>query len=242
MENGMDPAATTSARNFKKVKLSISHLAICILRSLPSAFYRNAAEFGQSIEYSLWVTKQFGRDSRFFSSREKLWQQILNSIKEGPEVTVFEFGVAYGYTSRWWLSKSSAISKWHGFDTFTGLPAPWRHFKKGAFSANGAPPDIADSRVEWIKGMVQETFSSDMIHEIENHKSRNFYIFDLDLYEPTKEISKLIFPRLRKGDVLFFDEAMTLEERRVLIEELPNSPTPLKLIGATPMALALLAE
>ena len=63
-------------------------------------------------------------------------------------------------------------------------------------------------------------------------------LFDLDLYEPTAEAWRVLSPMLKRGDLLYFDEAIDADERRVLNEMvLPSgrySP-----IGATSLALGL---
>jgi len=238
----MDPAASDFARALKRVKSHLAHAVISVLCRLPAVFYRNAAEFGQSLEYSLWVTREFGRGSTFFATREQLWCRMLSCLKQDSEVTVFEFGVGYGYTTRWWLSRSSLIDKWYGFDTFTGLPRAWRHFAAGAFDANGKPPEISDSRIEWIVGKVENTFSANRIQVTSSEdktKTQRVFILDLDLYEPTKCVARQVFPQLREGDLLYVDEAADWDERRVLLEEMGKAPNSLKLVGATPMALAL---
>jgi hypothetical protein len=224
------------------VKCHLARFAIWICRLLPAVFYRAAAEFGQSIEFSLWVTRDFGRDSAFFATRERLWRRMLSLLKPDSPVTVFEFGVAYGYTTRWWLSRAPGIDKWYGFDTFTGLPRAWRHFPAGAFDAGGKPPDISDPRVEWVVGRVEETFDDARMSATlpgDEAGVQRVFIFDLDLYQPTKHVAERVFPRLRPGDLVYFDQAVYLDERRALAEEISRSAHALKLVGATPLALAL---
>ncbi len=245
MGQSMDPRASSFARAVKRVKFHLARVAIGICRLLPGTFHRAAAQFGQSMEYSLWVTREFGREAAFFATRERLWRRMLSCLRQDSEITVFEFGVAYGYAARWWLSRSALISKWYGFDTFRGLPRAWRHFEAGAFDADGKPPEIRDSRVEWIIGRVEDTFSANRLEATvsgDGTGNQRLFIFDLDLYEATKHVAEPIFPQLREGDLLYFDEAADLDERRVLLEEMSQAPNSLRLVGATPMALALQVE
>lgn len=238
----MHPAASTSALNRKKIKSYLASIAIGICRRLPAVVYRNAAEFGQSLEYSHWVTREFGSDAFFVATRQQLWRRMISCLPPDCEVTAFEFGVAYGHATRWWMSQSSPISKWYGFDTFAGLANRWRHFEAGAFDANGEPPQMSDSRVEWVVGKVEDTFTVDRIQVSPPQASpgtQRLFLFDLDNYEPTKCVAEKIFPHLEEGDILYFDEAADWDERRVLVEEMDRSPNEIEQIGATPMALAL---
>lgn len=238
----MDPRATDFARALKRVKFHLAHIFVGICRHLPVTLYRNAAELGQSLEYSLWVTREFGRDSIFVATREQLWTRMLACLTADTKVTVFEFGVAYGYATRWWLSRSSLIDKWYGYDTFTGLPRAWRHFAAGAFDANGKPPEIADSRIEWIIGKVENTFAATRVQARSSRdtiRRQCVFLFDLDLYAPTAHVAEQVFPQLQEGDLLYFDEAAFPDERRVLLEHLNKTRNSLNLIGATPLALAL---
>lgn len=67
-----------------------------------------------------------------YSTRERLWQtQIvprLNAASSNDSTLhVFEFGVAFGEASRWWLEQlTSTAADYHGFNRFTGLPTDWR--------------------------------------------------------------------------------------------------------------------
>jgi len=239
----MDKAATPAARLGKRMKSHFAYLAIQALMLLPQAGLRNAAQFGQSVEFRLWLDRNFPDQGKYFPTREALWNHLLSEISPVTELIVFEFGVAYGYTTSWWLKRSPSIIQWNGYDTFTGLPQNWQHFAKGAFDAGGQPPNIGDARVQWIIGRVEETFSFEK-HQLfrnaqENTKSRCIYFFDLDLYNPTKHVMDIILPQLKVGDILYFDEAVDLDERRVLVESLEILQSTTRLIGSTPVALAL---
>jgi len=240
----MDPAASSFAKALKRVKSRVAHAVISVLRRLPAVWHQRAAEFGQSVEFAFWVTQTFGAESAFFATRERLWRRMISCLRRDATVTVYEFGVAYGHTTRWWLSRCSLIDRWYGFDTFTGLPRAWRHFPAGAFDAGGVPPEIADARIEWIVGKVEDTFAAGhppLESSKDDRDAQRVFLFDLDLYEPTKCVAERVFPQLRPGDLVYFDEAAHWDERRVLIEELSHAPTSPALLGATPMALALQA-
>jgi len=238
----MDPAASSFAKAVKHIKFHLAHLFIRVCRRLPEGCYRNAAELGQSLEFSLWITRTFGRMSPFVATRDRLWARMISHIRQDAKITVFEFGVAYGHATKWWLAHCGWIDTWYGFDTFKGLPRAWRHFPAGAFSADGKPPDIEDPRVEWVVGNVEETFSADMIRTLspgDGEETQRVFLIDLDLYEPIRYVLEEVFPQLKEGDLLYFDEAADWDERRALLEAMNGMPVLLELIGATPMALAL---
>lgn len=239
----MDPALSDTARRWKRWKCRLAYAALTICRRLPGSAYRNAAEFGQSTEFSYWVVQCFGRGSPLFATRERLWQQMLPYLGTATGVLGYEFGVANGYATRWWLSHCPLLGKWYGFDTFHGLPSPWRHFPAGAFSVHGSPPDIADPRVAWVVGPVETTFPQQQLQHDDAGSAppcRRLFLFDMDLYGPTRFVAERLYPHLRDGDVLYYDQAADWDERRVILDEMerPSSPN-LTLIGATPKALAL---
>ena len=70
----------------------------------------------------------------------------LDVASSNKTSVVFEFGVAYGYSSNYFLEKIKPESYLHyGFDSFMGLSRGFREFPKGAFSTEGLHPDIDDS-------------------------------------------------------------------------------------------------
>ena len=237
----MDPAASRASKAIKRMKLHMAHTFIMGCRLLPGAFHKNAAELGQSLEFSLWIKRVFGAGASV-PTRDRLWKRMIEGFDPDAKVVGFEYGVAYGHATRWWLAHCPNLKTWYGFDTFTGLPEAWRHFPAGAFNADGKHPDIADSRVEWVVGRVEDTCSGDRVSASESdseHNIQRVFILDLDLYKPMQYVLNVIFPRLREGDILYFDEAADWDERRALLEAMESRSVSLKLIGATPMAIAL---
>ncbi len=238
----MDKAATPSARFIKAVKLQLAHKAIQALSFFPQAALKNCAQFGQSVEFAWWIQRYFGKSAPFFPSRERLWQQILHELPANNELYGYEFGVAYGYLTNWWLNRCPSIIKWFGFDTFTGLPEAWLHFDQGAFDAKGKPPEIDDQRISWIIGKVEETFTPETFSELAascSDSGTRIFLFDMDLYQPTRQALDTILPRLKKGDILYFDEAGDLDERRAIMDVCDILRETTNLIGYTPMAMAL---
>lgn len=149
-----------------------------------------------------------------------------------------EFGVAFGHASYWWLSNHDerVISTWDGYDRFSGLPRPWRELPSGAFNAEGKTPAIDDVRVAWHVGNIEDTIVKLDASRIAN--GRRLIYFDLDLYEPSKVAWDSVFPYLKPGDILYFDEAFDGDERRLLNDSIMPAGT-YDLIGATDMNLAI---
>lgn len=154
------------------------------------------------------------------------------------DVLVFEFGVAHGYLASRFLSKKrSRVLAWRGFDLFTGLPRAWRDNAEGTFSNNGEIPLIEDSRVTFIKGAVESTISIDTFKET-NENSR-FFIFDLDLFEPSLHIWRVLKPHLETGDLVYFDEAFDSDLLELITKYLFNGDISWNLIGLTSTGLLL---
>lgn len=196
---------------------------------------------GHVSSFSMW-RNQHGLGGKRFSTREQMWRSTAwPSLREGP-VTVFEFGVASGDMTRMWLSALPNVElRWHGFDTFTGLPTDWTRggipfARAGAFDAGGSPPAIDDSRVTWHAGRVESTlpgFSASV------RPGRICVLFDLDLYEPSKVVLDWLAPQLEPGDLLYFDEAYDPAHERRLLDEWFEHGVKVRTLGSTGIALLL---
>ena len=110
-----------------------------------------------------------------------------------------EFGVATGDT----ISLIAELSQTQvfGFDSFEGLPEPWRTgFPKGPFS--GEVPEVPPN-VSIVKGWFSETLPK-FIQE--HNEPVAFLHVDCDLYSSTKCIFDLLNSRIGPGCVIVFDE------------------------------------
>lgn len=191
------------------------------------AIARRVVNAGEVADYTGWLTERFG-PVRLLRHREDLWRS-LPPVRSGVE-----FGVAWGYATDWWL-RNTAVEEWHGFDRFTGLPRAWHGEDEGAYSADGKPPAIDDPRVTWHVGDVEDTLPGFTLPA-----GPRLLFFDLDIHEPTAVAWRHLSPQLAPGDLVYFDEAMARDERRVL-DELVLPEGRWELVGATPLALALRA-
>lgn len=208
------------------------HDAAIRLLMRSAAMRERIANTGAIIDYADWCLRRYGAEG-YSSKREMLWRRIADSFT-GP-VRGVEFGVAHGYSTAWWLDRLGPDSTWDGFDRFTGLPRAWRFLPSGEFDNGGVPPTIDDARVTWHVGDI-----SDTVGELGASRDGRpwLVLFDLDLYEPSKEAWDYIAPLLVPGDVLYFDEAYDRDERH-LIERDVLMHLATEAIGWTPMGLAL---
>jgi hypothetical protein len=173
-----------------------------------------------------------------YRNREQLWRGTSGRLRRG-RVTVLEFGVASGAATRCLLSMlPNTELRWHGFDTFTGLPEPWiragvEFAKAGEFDLGGVPPEVPDSRLTWHVGRVEETLPEARI----DFSAALLVLFDLDLYEPSAFALECIAGHLKPGDLLYFDEAFDPWHERRLLDEFLDQGHRMRTLGSTGIAL-----
>lgn len=206
-----------------------------------SPFLARALEIsGDVASFATWQAVRGLDAGGRFANRERLWQATAARLQHG-RVTILEFGVASGDATRTWLSMlDNPQLEWHGFDTFTGLPAPWirggiRFADSGTFDAGGQPPPISDKRVTWHMGRIEETLPLATL----DFEAPICALFDLDLYEPSAFALGWLADHLKPGDLLFFDEAYDPWHERRLLDEFLNGGHQVRAIGSTGIALML---
>lgn len=131
---------------------------------------------------------------------------FLNSkmIGEKP-VDYLEFGVANGSSFYWWLENHRhPDSLFHGFDTFSGLPEDWGHFKKGEMNNGNEVLKTEDKRARFYQGLFQQTLPG-FLRGFGNKRMLVVHL-DADLYSSTLYTLTSLAPFLKKGDIIFFDE------------------------------------
>ena len=200
-------------------------------------FHWRFIALGQVADYVNFLRKEFG-DVEICNRRESVWKLIQTGItKDKHSIVGVELGVAWGYLTWWWFKNAnSAIHSWHGFDRFTGLPRSWRDHSEGAFSANGVPPQIDDSRITWHIGDIENTIDN---FEVSREVNQIYVVFfDFDLYEPSQIAWLKLKSILKPGDILYFDEAYDQDERRLISEDILPSGQ-FRFVGCNWYSLAL---
>jgi len=147
--------------------------------------------------------------SRNHGRRYGLYEFIVGNyqLRDVP-VIYLEFGVAGGHSFKWWLENNvNPSSVFRGFDTFEGLPEKWgAFFRKGDMDNEFNQPD--DTRALFVKGLFQDTlikFIPDKKNALES-PARKIIHMDADLYSSTIFVLSQLYPFLRKGDIILFDE------------------------------------
>lgn len=167
-------------------------------------------QLSQLSKMSRWANKHKnipGND--FFSKwdyqkRFTLYDSIIKTENLDQEINYLEFGVAQGTSFQWWMTKNTnPSSRFHGFDTFTGLPEDFGPYKKGYFNS-GSIPHIIDDRGKFYQGLFQQTLPG-FLKAFDNSR-RNVIMMDADLYTATLYTLTSLAPYLKKGDIILFDE------------------------------------
>lgn len=186
------------------------------------------------IEYRVWLKKTF-KTIKIYRHKNLLLDEILAICNTTKKVTYFEFGVAFGETTNYFVSRTKIPFQYHGFDTFEGLPKAWRKLPAGAISTNGQIPNIAGENISFHKGLIKETIKEvDFISS-----SMKCFMFDFDLYEPTLFAFKYVFSEIKIGDIVYFDEAFDSDER-VIVDNYFLDLFEYSVLGATPFAIAFI--
>ena len=196
---------------------------------------------GYMIKLSKWVesNKDKLQFDDFFNSnvihrdREKLYAQVNEHLNlQNEPINYLEFGVAGGDSLRWWSSNNKNIeTKLWGYDTYEGLPENYGTMKKGTFDQKGNFPNISDGRINFVKGLFQDTLLKSM-NDIDFSK-RSIVHVDGDLYSSAMLCLNTLYPSLKKGDLIIFDEfGVPSHEFKAYLDLVSTYYLKLKPIGA----------
>ncbi|MFI5152755.1 MAG: class I SAM-dependent methyltransferase [Chitinophagales bacterium] len=176
-------------------------------------FIRNFNKLRQwigKIDQKSLLINDFYSWKRDYQKRYRLYEAVASHYQlEQREISYLEFGVASGQSFFWWLKKNlNSHSRFWGFDTFEGLPESWGGFyKKGDMAHSMGSLGLEDQRARLIKGTFQQTlvsFTQD--HRVDLATRQKVIHMDADLFSSTLFVLSQLYPFLKKGDIIFFDE------------------------------------
>ena len=161
-------------------------------------------------------------------SRVLYYNELYKAIIDVPGV-ICEFGVQWGATLAQLINFRGIYEPYNhsrrifGFDTFEGFAVvdkkDGRHSKTGDYATSAGyeatltrllslqesfSPISHLRKFELIKGDASKTV--DRWLEDNSGAIISMAIFDMDVYQPTKEVLRKIVPRLTRGSLLVFDE------------------------------------
>ena len=118
--------------------------------------------------------------------RNVVWDEIPKYLGANSKIIYIELGVWEGfsinYFSKLFINK---YSEFNGFDTFTGMPEPWRHMNVGHYDQSGNLPKFSDNRIKFYKGIFQETLENFLKNTNVDKDTKILINFDCVLYTST---------------------------------------------------------
>lgn len=215
----------------------VSRLMQPILKICHFLFYFNKLGIWIANNKGQLLFSDFYTPIRNYNKRYQLYGFVSEQHGLSTKKIVYlEFGVASAASFKWWLNTNkNEGSFFAGFDTFEGLPEQWgSFFQKGAMSFQ--MPDISDPRTIFRKGLFQHTLP-DFLNEKNSIINNSEYVrvihLDADLYSSTAFTLSQVYPYLRKGDLILFDEFnVALHEFKAYEEFVQNFYINLKPVAA----------
>lgn len=155
------------------------------------------------------LVSDFYTPRRNYNKRYDMFKTVSGHYQlDTSSVLYLEFGVASALSFKWWLAENrNPESSFYGFDTFEGLPESWNSiFAKGDMAAE--IPQLADKRAGFLKGIFQDTLHPfiQANQELLKQDRRKIIHMDADLFSSTIFVLSQLYPYLKKGDLVFFDE------------------------------------
>jgi len=143
------------------------------------------------------------------SENKLLMKEAINE-RSNTAIDYLEFGVFEGKSIMEWMKLNTfKNSRFFGFDGFEGLSEDWTETKKKRhFDLGGKEPEINDSRVQYIKGLFQETLP--LFLDCFEPKNRIVIHMDADLYSSTLFCLTKLDEILIKDTIIIFDEFSNL--------------------------------
>jgi hypothetical protein len=183
-----------------------------------------------------WRKKYVGKDCPKFAERTELYDYLQANVIQNRPIDYLEFGVFQGETIRHWSCiNHHEQSRFFGFDTFTGLPEDWKKFSvlaKGTFDCGGVAPQLNDGRVQFVKGLFQDTLDAFLAGF--TPRSQLVLHNDSDLYSATLYVLTRCHDVLVPGTIVIFDEfSSVLNEFRALDDYCVSYRRTYEVLGVT---------
>jgi hypothetical protein len=141
------------------------------------------------------------------------------AVREAPASGLFlEFGVGSGRSLRHLRRVIPLQETIYGFDSFDGLPEPWRNLPVGSFATS--------YRINLPNVVLVEGLFADTVPRFAKSKDGDAVALmhvDCDLYSSTRDVLTGLAPLIVPGTVMLFDELFGYEgweehEYRALVE------------------------
>ena len=181
------------------------------LRKISSFFFRRPSRIMREINTNAMLIQWCAHHptENIFSERFELYEFVNASVLHSSPVDYLELGVYRGASIlKWAAINQNSTSRFYGFDSFEGLPESWVNVRRthptGTFDTNGNIPKTDDKRVQFVKGLFQETLQP-FLRNFET-KNRLVVHYDCDLYSSTLYGLTQLNPILQAGSVVIFDE------------------------------------
>lgn len=183
-----------------------------------------------------WEKNQ-NKDFKKLSTRFELYEFLQKELFRNEAIDYLEFGVFEGATIDFWRKlNKNPDSRFYGFDTFTGLPEDWKNIisdrPKGTWDCHGEIPKIDDKRIEFFKGVFQDTLDN----FLQNYDGKNQLVIhnDSDLYSSTLFVLTRSQDIIKKNTIIIFDEfSNVMDEFRALEDYCSAYNRKYKIIAAT---------
>jgi len=153
-----------------------------------------------------------------FANRRALHEDIQRRKIGDHPITYLEFGVWEGKSLAMWAELNrNPDSRFHGFDSFEGLPEASRTWGDGKSFAVDQMPRFEDERVGLWPGWFNTTLPKFLGAGI---PTRPLVVhIDCDLYSSTLYVLTMLDRLLVPGSILIFDETVVAEhEFRALLD------------------------